>query len=119
VFAVADAAPGGPAVAMLDDVVDLLRPGALADRMELVPAYYPRRTSLAGRVAMTASRLAAEASMATFVAEQLTSLRASPLGRWLGIGPAAEPPSDQPGPGDATAGRRAVHARPCRARAAR
>jgi len=91
VFAVADAAPGGPAVAMLDDVVDLLRPGALADRMELVPAYYPRRTSLAGRVAMTASRLAAEASMGTFVAGQLTSLRASPLGRWLGTGPAAEP----------------------------
>jgi hypothetical protein len=91
VFAVADAAPGTPAVAMLDEVVDLLRPGALADRMERVPAYHPRRASLAGRVAMTASRLAAEASVATFVAEQLASLRASPLGRWLGTGPAAEP----------------------------
>jgi hypothetical protein len=91
VFAVADAAPDNPAVAMLDEVVDLLRPGALSERMDRVPAYHPRRTSLAVRVAMTASRLAAEASMATFVAEQLTSLRASPLGRWLGTGPAAEP----------------------------
>ena len=29
--------------------------------------------------------------MATFIAEQLASLRASPLGRWLGPAPAAEP----------------------------
>src|SRR5262249_61515523 len=48
VLAVADAAPGDPA--MLDDVIGLLRPGALADRLERVPAYHPRRTSLAGRV---------------------------------------------------------------------
>jgi hypothetical protein len=91
VFAVAAAAPGDPAMAMLDEVVDLLRPGALVNRMERVPAYHPRRTSLAGRVAMTAGRLAAEASTTTFVSEQLTSLRASPLGRWLGTPPAAEP----------------------------
>src|SRR5215468_768366 len=77
--------------AMLDDVIRLLRPGALADRMERVPAYHPRRTSLAGRVATTAGRLAAETSMATFVAEQLTNLRASPLGRRLEPGPPAEP----------------------------
>jgi len=91
VFAVAGTAPGDPAVAVLDDVVGLLRPGALAARMERVPPYYPRRTSLAGRVALTASRLTADPSMAAFVAEQLTSLRASPLGRWLGVCPATAP----------------------------
>ena len=91
VFAVAGAAPGDPAVAVLDDVVGLLRPGALTARMLRVPPYYPRRTALAGRVAMTASRLAADPSMAPFVAEQLTSLRTSPLGRWLGAGPATSP----------------------------
>jgi hypothetical protein len=91
VFAVAGAAPGEPAVAMLDDVVELLRPGMLAARMERVPPYHPRRTLLAGRVATTASRLAAETSMTTFVAEQLTGLRLSPLGRWLGTAPAAAP----------------------------
>ena len=40
---------------------------------------------------LTADLLAAEGSMATFIAEQLASLRASPLGRWLGPAPAAEP----------------------------
>jgi hypothetical protein len=91
VFAVAGAAPADPPVAMLDDVVGLLRPGALAARMERVPAYHPHRTSLAGRAAMTGSRLAAETSMAGFVAGQLTGLRASPLGRWLGAAPGDEP----------------------------
>jgi hypothetical protein len=91
VFAVAGAAPGDPEMAMLDDVAGLLRPGALAVRMERVPPYHPRRASLAVRVAMTASRLAAEASTATFIAGQLTSLRASPLGHWLGPAPAAAP----------------------------
>jgi hypothetical protein len=91
VFAVAGAAPADPPVAMLDDVAGLLRPGALAARMERVPAYYQHRTSLAGRAAMTASRLAAETSMAAFVAGQLTGLRASPLGRWLGAAPEDEP----------------------------
>jgi len=91
VFAVAGAAPGDPAVAVLDDVVGLLRPAALTARMERVPPYFPRRTSLAGRVTMTASRLTADPSTAAFVAEQLASLRASPLGRWLGACPATAP----------------------------
>src|SRR5215470_5108220 len=43
VFAVAGAAPGDPAVAVLDDVVGLLRPAALTARMERVPPYFPRR----------------------------------------------------------------------------
>src|SRR5215831_12478599 len=91
VFAVAAAAPADPAVAMLDDVAGLLRPGALAARMDRVPAYHPRRLSLAGQVVLTAELLTSEGSMAAFVAEQLAGLRASPLGRWLGPAPAAEP----------------------------
>ena len=91
VFAVAAAAPADPAVAILDDVAALLRPGALADRMEQVPPYHPRRLSLAGQVVLTAELLAADRPMARFMAGQLTSLRASPLGRWLGPAPAAEP----------------------------
>ena len=91
VFAVAAAAPADPAVAVLDDVAGLLRPGALAARMDRVPAYHPRRLSLAGQVVLTAELLAAEGSMAAFIAEQLAGLRASPLGRWLGPAPAAEP----------------------------
>ena len=84
VFAVAAAASADPAVAMLDDVAGLLRPGALTARMERVPPYRPRRLSIAGQVVLTADLLAAEGSMATFIAEQLAGLRASPLGRWLG-----------------------------------
>ena len=91
VFAVAGAADGDPATAMLDEVIELLGPGALAGRMEQVPAYHPHRVSLASRAEMTASRLAAQASVATFMAEQLADLRASPLGRWLGTGPAGAP----------------------------
>ena len=77
---------------MLDDVAELLRPGALRERMARVPSYYPRRGPLAERAAMTASRLEADRAMALFVAEQLISLRASPLGRWLC-------PAPGPGPG--------------------
>jgi hypothetical protein len=91
VFAVAGAAAGDHDAAILDDVAGLLRPGALASRMERVPVYHPRRAALAGRVAVTAGRLAADASLAAFVAGQLATLRASPLGRWLGTAPAAQP----------------------------
>jgi len=91
VFAVAAAAPADPDMAVLDDVAGLLRPGALAARMDRVPAYHPRRLSLAGQVVLTAELLTSEGSMAAFVAEQLAGLRASPLGRWLGPAPAAEP----------------------------
>src|SRR5262249_32739971 len=109
-----------PEAALLDDVAGLLRPGALAGRMERVPPYHPRRAWLADRVAITASRLAAEASMAAFVAGQLTSLRASPLRRWLRPAPAAGPGlPGAPGGGRAAAGRRPVLARPGRPRPAR
>src|SRR5262245_15621954 len=91
VFAVAAAAPADPGVAMLDDVAGLLRPGALAARMERVAPYTPRRLRLAGQGVMTADLLASGGSMAAFMAEQLAGLRASPLGRWLSPAPAAEP----------------------------
>jgi hypothetical protein len=82
-FVVRAAAPGDPAGAMLDDVAQLLRPAVLRERMAQVPSYHPRRGLLAERAAVTVSRLEADPTMALFVAEQLVSLRASPLGRWL------------------------------------
>jgi len=91
VFAVAGAAPGDPAQAVLDDVATLLRPGALGARMERVPSYHPRRAALAERAAATGARLAAGQAEAAFVAGQLASLRASPLGRWLCPAPASAP----------------------------
>src|SRR5262249_56753370 len=83
--------PAVPGVARLDEVAGRLRPGARAARMERVPPYHPRRLSLAGQVVLTAELLAAEGSMGTFIAEQLASLRASPLGRWLRRAPADQP----------------------------
>jgi hypothetical protein len=82
-FAVAAAAPGDPGVPVLDDVVHLLSPAALRARVERVPAYHPRRGPLAERVRVSASLLRADPAPAAVLAEQLTGLRASPLGRWL------------------------------------
>jgi hypothetical protein len=48
-----------------------------------VPAYHPRRGPLAERVRVSASLLRADPAPAAVLAEQLTGLRASPLGRWL------------------------------------
>jgi hypothetical protein len=91
VFAVTGAAPAGDGRAVLDDVVALLRPGALRARMDRVPGYHPGRAELADRVTASAARLAADQAIAGIVAGQLASLRASPLGRWLrGAQPAAD-----------------------------
>ena len=90
-FAVLAAAPADPARAMLDEVAGLLRPGVLRDRMTQVASYNPGRGSLAERVALTVSRLEADRAMGLFVAEQLMSLRASPLGRWLCPAPGPAP----------------------------
>ena len=88
-FAVAAAAPGDPAIPVIDDLVHLLSPAALRARAERVPAYHPRRAPLAERVSVSASLLQADPSAAAVLAEQLTGLRASQLGRWL----RPEPPS--------------------------
>jgi hypothetical protein len=90
IFAVAGAAPADDGQAVLDDVVALLRPGALAARMDRVPGYWPGRASLASRAAASAARLAADPAGASGLAGQLASVRASPLGRWLGGVPQVE-----------------------------
>ena len=82
-FAVAAAAPGDPRVPVLDDAAALLGPAALRDRMRQVPPYHPRRGPLGERVRVSASRLEADPAAASFLAGELTALRASVLGRWL------------------------------------
>jgi hypothetical protein len=87
IFAVAAAAPAGPPAAVLDDVIRLLDPAALRARLARVPLYHPRRVSLAGRVAASAARVESDPEAAALVAGQLTALRASPPGQWLGPAP--------------------------------
>ena len=82
-FAVAAAAPGDPRVPVLDDVAALLGPAALRARMRQVPPYHPRRVPLGERVRVSAGLLEADPATASFLAGELTGLRASALGRWL------------------------------------
>jgi hypothetical protein len=99
-FAVAAAAPGDPRVPVLDDVAALLGPAALRARMRQVPPYHPRRGPLGERVRVSASLLEADPATASFLAGELTGLRASVLGRWLRPGAAGLPG----GPGAARTG---------------
>ncbi len=87
-FAVAAAAPADPRVPVLDDVAALLGPAALRARMRQVPPYHPRRGPLGERVRVSASLLEADPATASFLAGELTGLRASTLGRWLRPGAA-------------------------------
>jgi hypothetical protein len=82
-FAVAAAAPGDPRVPVLDDVAALLSPAALRARMRQVPPYHPRRVPLGERVRISAGLLETDPGPASFLAGELTGLRASALGRWL------------------------------------
>jgi hypothetical protein len=82
-FAVAAAAPGDPRVPVLDDVAALLSPAALRARMGQVPPYHPRRVPLGERVRVSASLMETDPATASFLAGELTGLRASALGRWL------------------------------------
>ncbi len=86
-FAVADAAPGDPRTAMLDEVAHLLSPAALRARMDHVPGYHPRRRALGERVKVSASLLESDPRIAVTLAAQLSELRGSPLGRWLSPAP--------------------------------
>ena len=88
ICAVAAAAPPGPGAGVLDDVVRLLDPAALRARLAELPAYHPRLAALAGRGQAAAARLAADPDLGAMMTSQLTELRASVLGRWLGPGPA-------------------------------
>jgi hypothetical protein len=90
-FAVAAAAPGDPRVPVLDDVAALLGPAALRARMRQVPPYHPRRGPLGERVRVSASLLDADPATASFLAGELTGLRASALGRWLRPGAPGAP----------------------------
>jgi hypothetical protein len=82
-FAVAAAAPGDPRVPVLDDVAALLSPAALRARMRQVPPYHPRRGPLGERVSVSASLLETDPATASFLAGELTGLRATALGQWL------------------------------------
>ena len=82
-FAVAAAAPGDARVPVLDDVAALLSPDALRARTRQVPPYHPRRAPLGERVRASASLLEADPATASFLAGELTGLRACALGRWL------------------------------------
>jgi hypothetical protein len=101
-FAVAAAAPADQRLPVLDDVAALLRPAALRARMRQVPPYHPRRVPLGERIRVSASLLEADPATTSFLAGELTRLRASALGRWLR--PAG-------GAGDAGAGARGAGAR--------
>lgn len=90
-FAVAAAAPGDPRVPVLDDVAALLGPAALRARMRQVPPYHPRRGPLGERARVSASLLEADPATASFLAGELTGLRASALGRWLRPGAPGAP----------------------------
>jgi hypothetical protein len=80
---VAAAAPGDQRLPVLDDVAALLSPAALRARMRQVPPYHPRRGPLGERIRVSASLLEADPATASFLAGELTGLRASALGRWL------------------------------------
>jgi hypothetical protein len=81
--AVLAAAPGDPRIPVLDDVIQLLSPGALWARLRQAPPRHPGRTQLAQRVAASARLLTADPATAGLLASELAGLRASPLGRWL------------------------------------
>jgi conjugal transfer pilus assembly protein TraD len=80
-FAVADAAPGDPRAAMLDEITHLLSPAALRARMDQVP--WSGRQALGERVNVSAALVEADPGITAALASQLDELRASPLGRWL------------------------------------
>jgi hypothetical protein len=97
-FAVAAAAPADPRMPVLDDVAALLSPAALRARMRQVPPYHPRRVPLDERVRVSVSLLEADPATASFLAGELTGLRASALGHWLRH---ASPRGDRAGAGPA------------------
>jgi hypothetical protein len=82
-LAVQAAAPAGRRAPVLDDLIPLLTPQGLRERVALIPAYHPRRVVLADRAAVSASLLQADPVTTAAAAEQLGTLRASALGRWL------------------------------------
>ncbi|MEP7024559.1 MAG: hypothetical protein ABJB47_12320 [Actinomycetota bacterium] len=83
-FAVRGAAPIDPRQPVLQDVLRLLDPAALRERLSLVPAHHPRRGALAGLVASSTAQTEADPAGLPDIAGQLSRLQISPAGRWLG-----------------------------------
>ncbi|HUK70463.1 MAG TPA: hypothetical protein VLW50_17175 [Streptosporangiaceae bacterium] len=86
-FAVLDATPGDPRTPLLDELAHLLNPAALRARAQHVPRFLPQRDALIERVEVSASLFEADPQAMAAPAGQLTQLRSSGLGRWLGPPP--------------------------------
>jgi len=87
-LAVLAAAPGDRRTPALDDLVRLLTPDGLRERLALIPAYHPRRNVLSDRAGVSASLLRADPATVSAPLAQLPRLRESVPGRWLRLGPA-------------------------------
>lgn len=83
VFELMDAAPSGPSIGVLDDVLHLLSPGALLARLGQVSVAHPRHAALADRVRVSARLAQSQPQVVTDLADQLRDLRDSPAGQWL------------------------------------
>jgi hypothetical protein len=88
VFELIEAAPADRRIPVLDDVAHLLDPLALEARLAQVPAYHPRRATLAEHVRSSVGLARAEPELLMTVTSQLAQLRESPIGRWLRPAPA-------------------------------
>jgi hypothetical protein len=82
-FTLMSAVPDEPPGSALDGVVSLLRPGACRAAIKRVPGFHPGRPALAESLQAAADWLEADQASGSLIVQQLTALRASPLGRWL------------------------------------
>ena len=80
------AAPVDPRQPVLAEVVRLLSPAALRTRVGRLPGHHPQRGALADRMAASAGLIEADPAALPALASQLTGLRSSAAGRWLGPG---------------------------------
>ena len=82
-LAVQAAAPGDRRMPALVDLLRLLTPDGLRERVALIPAYHPRREVLADRASVSAGLLQADPATVAAPVAQLPRLQGSALGRWL------------------------------------
>lgn len=83
VFELMDAAPSGPSIGVLDDVLHLLNPGALLAGLGQVSVAHPRHAALADRIRVSARLVQSQPQVLAGFADQLHDLRNSPAGQWL------------------------------------
>jgi hypothetical protein len=86
------AIPADPHAALLDLLTGLLRPGELRARVQQLPAYHPDREIITKRIQACDQWPAADPPAAKLLASELSAVRATALGRWLGPGPASGTP---------------------------